>query len=80
VLRGRSLIPPCLGGADDDKNLWPEPRRSIEKEWPADVKDDREHRRCEMVCDGELDLREAQREISADWTESDLRLSGRAAK
>jgi hypothetical protein len=22
----------CLGGADDDKNLWPEPRHSIEKE------------------------------------------------
>jgi hypothetical protein len=29
------LIPLCLGGADDDKNLWAEPRRSIEKEWPA---------------------------------------------
>jgi hypothetical protein len=34
------LIPLCLGGADEDANLWPEPRRSIEKEWPAELKDD----------------------------------------
>ncbi|MGB6325833.1 MAG: hypothetical protein WBG11_08675 [Methylocella sp.] len=27
------LIPLDLGGADDDRNLWPEPRRSIEPEW-----------------------------------------------
>jgi hypothetical protein len=62
------LIPLCLGGADDDKNLWPEPRRSIEKEWPAELKDDLEHRLCETVCAGELDAREAQRLIAEDWT------------
>ena len=65
------LIPLCLGGADDDKNLWPAPRRSIEKEWPAEVKDDLEHRLCQLVCAGSLDA-QAQREISTDWTESYL--------
>jgi hypothetical protein len=64
------LIPLCLGGADTDSNLWPEPRRSIEKEWPAELKDDLEHRLCEMVCAGELDVGQAQQEIAADWTES----------
>jgi hypothetical protein len=64
------LIPLCLGGADDDKNLWPEPRRSIEKEWPAELKDDLEHRLCEMVCAGELDVKAAQAEIEGDWVES----------
>jgi hypothetical protein len=33
-----------------------------------------------MACNGELDVREAQREISADWTESYLRRFRRAAK
>jgi hypothetical protein len=46
------LIPLCLGGADDDKNLWAEPRRSLEKEWPAEVKDELEHRLCEMGTGG----------------------------
>jgi hypothetical protein len=64
------LIPLCLGGADDDRNLWPEPRRSLEPEWNAERKDDLEHRLCEMVCSGELVVREAQSEISEDWTES----------
>jgi hypothetical protein len=74
------LIPLCLGGADDDKNLWPEPRHSIETEWPAELKDDLEHRLCELVCAGELDVREAQQEIPADWTESYLRRFRHAAK
>jgi hypothetical protein len=26
-------IPLCLGGADSDRNLWPQPRRSIEPVW-----------------------------------------------
>jgi hypothetical protein len=64
------LIPLCLGGADDDKNLWPEPRRSIEPEFSAERKDDLEHRLCQMVCAGELDAAEAQLEIASDWTES----------
>jgi hypothetical protein len=74
------LIPLCLGGSDEDANLWPEPRRSIEKEWPAELKDDLEHRLCEMVCAGELDVVEAQREIADDWTESYRRRFRRAAR
>jgi hypothetical protein len=73
------LIPLCLGGADDDKNLWPQPRRSIEKEFPAELKDDLEHRLCKMVCAGEVDVAEAQREIADDWTESYRRRFRRAA-
>jgi hypothetical protein len=64
------LIPLCLGGADDDKNLWPEPRRTIEKEWPTELKDDLEHRLCQMACAGELEVGAAQREIAEDWTAS----------
>jgi hypothetical protein len=64
------LIPLCLGGADDDRNLWPQPRRSLEPEWSAERKDDFEHRLCEMVCAGELDVEQAQAEIRNDWTES----------
>jgi hypothetical protein len=62
------LIPLCLGGSDEDANLWPEPRRSIEKEWPAEVKGDLEHRLYELVCNRKLDVREAQKEIAEDWT------------
>jgi hypothetical protein len=53
---------------DDDKNLWPEPRRSLKPEWSAEKKDDLEHRLCQMVCAGKLDVREAQRLIAEDWT------------
>jgi hypothetical protein len=74
------LIPVCLGGADEDANLWPEPRRSIEKEWPAELKDDLEHRLCEMVCGGEVDVVEAQLETADDWTESYRRRFKRATR
>ena len=57
------LIRLCLGGSDDDKNLWPS-LRSIDKEWPAELKDDLEHRLCKMVCAGSLDAPEAQREAT----------------
>jgi hypothetical protein len=53
-----------------DANLWPEPRSGIEKEWPAELKEDLEARLCAMVCAGKLDAVEAQSEIAADWTES----------
>jgi hypothetical protein len=33
------LIPLGLGGADDDRNLSPEPRRSVEPVWNAERKD-----------------------------------------
>jgi hypothetical protein len=62
------LIPLGIGGADDDANLWPEPRGSIEPEWNAERKDRLEYRLRELVCDGELDVREAQKAVAEDWT------------
>jgi hypothetical protein len=59
------LIAPGLGGADAIGNLWPEPYAS--RTWNAHVKDDLEERLHEMVCDGNLDLSAAQRDISTDW-------------
>jgi hypothetical protein len=59
------LITPELGGSNDIHNLWPEPYHS--PVWNAHVKDELEDRLHEMVCDGELDLRTAQRDISSDW-------------
>jgi 5-methylcytosine-specific restriction endonuclease McrA len=50
------LIPLDLGGADDDRNLWPEPRRSIEREWNAERKDLLEWKLADLVCSGRLDL------------------------
>ena len=70
------LIPLGIGGADDDKNLWPEPRRSIEPVWNAEAKDRLEWKLRDLVCSGALDAREAQREIADDWTEAYRRYVG----
>jgi hypothetical protein len=58
------LITPELGGADSIRNLWPQPYSTM---WNAHVKDDLEDRLHEMVCEGKLDLRTAQRDIATDW-------------
>ena len=60
------LLPLSIGGADDDRNLWPEPRRSIEPIWNAERKDRLEYRLRELVCSGALDVREAQKAIADD--------------
>jgi hypothetical protein len=62
------LIPLCLGGADSDRNLWPQPRRSIGPVWNAERKDELEARMCALACSGQLDVVEAQRTIAEDWT------------
>ncbi len=59
------LITPALGGADDIRNLWPQPY--VSTVWNARVKDELEDRLREMVCGGRLDLAEAQKAISTDW-------------
>lgn len=59
------LITPALGGADDIHNLWPQSYAA--DGWNARVKDTLEDRLHEMVCEGQLDLTTAQREISTDW-------------
>jgi hypothetical protein len=64
------LIPLGLGGADDDLNLWPEMRRSLEPVWSAERKDRLEWRLRELVCAGALDVRTAQQSIADDWIEA----------
>jgi hypothetical protein len=59
------LVTPALGGADDIRNLWPHSYSATL--WNARVKDDLEDRLREMVCDGSLDLTQAQKEISENW-------------
>jgi hypothetical protein len=60
------LIPLGIGGADDDLNLWAEPRRGIEPTWNAERKDDLEWKLRDLVCSGQLDVREAQKAIADD--------------
>jgi hypothetical protein len=59
------LVTPALGGADDIHNLWPHSYSATE--WNAQVKDELEDRLRGMVCDGSLDLADAQREIASNW-------------
>jgi hypothetical protein len=54
------LVTPALGGADDIHNLWP--HSYSDSIWNARVKDALEDRLRAMVCDGRLDLQEAQRQ------------------
>jgi len=59
------LITPALGGAEDIRNLWPQSYSSAV--WNARVKDALEDRLRDLVCEGQLDLATAQRDISSDW-------------
>jgi anti-sigma factor RsiW len=59
------LVTPALGGADDIRNLWPQ--SYSDTVWNAQVKDALEDRLREMVCDGSLDLTQAQQEIAGNW-------------
>ncbi len=59
------LISLELGGSNDIENLWPQ---SFETEpWNAHVKDRLEDRLHALVCNGSIDLKEAQRAIAGDW-------------
>lgn len=64
------LIPLCLGGADDDSNLWAQPRRTIEERWNAEAKDRLERRLCNLVCAGEVEISDAQEAIATDWVKA----------
>ena len=59
------LITPELGGASDADNLWPQPYRRVV--WNAYVKDELERHLKQLVCQGAVDLRTAQRELAGDW-------------
>jgi hypothetical protein len=62
------LITPALGGADDIHNLWPQ--SSSATVWNAQVKDELEDHLRNLVCEGDLDLATAQREIATNWIEA----------
>jgi len=65
------LVPLELGGAaNDPRNLWPEPGAT------PNPKDELENRLRSLVCDGELGLSAAQREIATDWIAVYHRLVG----
>jgi hypothetical protein len=60
------LIPLELGGAPrDPRNLWPEPHYGSKM---AYTKDSVENALKKAVCDGQVDLVDAQRAIATNWT------------
>jgi hypothetical protein len=59
------LVTPALGGAEDIHNLWPHSYSATV--WNARVKDALEDRLRDLVCDGEMDLTDAQKEIASNW-------------
>jgi hypothetical protein len=59
------LITPGLGGADDIRNLWPEPR--YDTIWNSTVKDQLEDHLHRLVCAGKLSLATAQKDVASDW-------------
>jgi hypothetical protein len=71
------LVPLEIGGADDDSDLWAQPRRSIEPTWNAEKKDELEFRLRELVCSGALDVATAQNEIASDWVAAYAKYVGR---
>jgi len=59
------LIAPELGGANDIRNLWPQPYRTLP--WDAHAKDALEDHLYRLVCNGNLNLVTAQQDIARDW-------------
>ena len=59
------LITPGLGGAEDIRNLWPEPR--YDTKWNSTVKDQLEDHLHRLVCAGKLSLATAQKDVARDW-------------
>jgi hypothetical protein len=58
------LISLELGGSNDTHNLWPQSYHGF---WNARVKDSLENRLHLLVCDGKMNLRDAQYRVSHDW-------------
>jgi len=59
------LITPGLGGSDDIRNLWPEPHYNTE--WNSYVKDQLEEHLHQLVCNQQVNLATAQRDIASNW-------------
>jgi hypothetical protein len=62
-----------IGGSNAIRNLWPEPYAG---RWGARTKDVLEDRLHELVCDGRLGLRSAQRIEARDWVAAYRRYVG----
>ncbi len=58
------LVSRELGGADDVKNLWPQPYAGT---WNAHLKDKLENRLHKEMCAGKITLQEAQSSLVNDW-------------
>lgn len=62
------LIPLNIGGnPTDERNLWPEPRKS---EWNAKKKDALEFALYKQVCKGRVSLKEAQDAYRENWIQA----------
>jgi hypothetical protein len=58
------LIPLAIGGSNDIKNLWPQPYEPRPGAYEKDVVEMVLRRE---VCEGRLDIKKAQKEITKDW-------------
>ena len=67
------LVPLELGGANDVRNLWPEPSDEP-GHGVANTKDKVENRLNAAVCRGQVPLTAAQQAIAADWTTAEQHL------
>jgi hypothetical protein len=61
------LISLELGGSNDTRNLWPQSYHGV---WNARIKDTLENRLHTLVCDGKVELRQAQYDISHNWIQA----------
>ena len=68
------LVPRSLGGADEPKNLWPQPFGT--KPWNAARKDRLEVKLSRMVCKGQLKLIAARQMLVRDYRIAYRRLIG----
>jgi hypothetical protein len=68
------LIPRSLGGADDVKNLWPQPFGT--HPWNASRKDRLEVRVSKEVCKGHLTLARARKMMKTDYRKAYLHYFG----
>ncbi len=59
------LISLELGGSNSIRNLWPESYKT--QPWNARTKDRLENYLHKRICSGQMDIKEAQREIATDW-------------
>jgi hypothetical protein len=74
--QGDHLVSLELGGDPrNPDNLWPEPWFGP---WNAHVKDRLDNRLHQMVCAGEIPLREAQQAIATDWVAAYRKYVGNA--